>query len=283
MFHGKSSLNRVLAVVFVFVLAAAGCASAHLLVANPDKFSAPVGEQVRLATALSEPLITMVYSRESLLARNIAGNPGVANLSGSVFYKDGAATALAPAGFAAVCTTDAANTNPASADANVVSFKVEKEGTVVVTTRLDFNSGKRPTIAFAKTFLNRAADGATTRRVAGDDVLEIVPADDVASVAKNDTVKVQVFLRGKPLAGAEVSATYDGAPRAGQGDEPDNNEYLHVKTDADGKASFTMDREGTWVIGVEYIDEAFDPQNPAYTPSNGARYRGTLLFPVVSK
>jgi hypothetical protein len=264
---------------------AAGYAHAHLPVVDLGGFSFPVGSSVRLTAGLAEPLVTMVYSRELLLARGYAGDPGVANLSGAVFYADGEKALLDQAVFTPVNLTDPANVNPASADADVAVFKVEKPGTVAVAMRLDFNSGTRPTVAFGKTFVNRAADGVANRRLGGDDVLEVVFTDDDASVAvkPGDTVNAQVFLRGKPLANAEVSATYDGAPRHADSEEPDNNEYLHADTNAEGKVAFVVDRTANWVIGVEYVDESHDPQNPAYAPSKGVRYRGTIFFPVTAE
>jgi hypothetical protein len=268
--------------VLALILLAAGYAGAHLPVVDLGGFSFPVGSSVRLTAGLAEPLISMVYSREQLLALGYAGNPGVANLSGTVHYADGSKTLLAAGDFSPVNVANPANADPASADANVASFNIEKAGTVAVTTRMDFNSGERPTVAFGKTLINRVTDGVATRRLGDDDVLEIVFTDDAASatVKSGDTMNVQVFLRGKVLANAEVFATYDGAPRHMDSDEPDNNEYLHADTNADGKVAFVIDRSGNWVIGIEYIDEAFDPQNPAYAPSKGVRYRGTILFPV---
>jgi hypothetical protein len=287
--NGKKAVRLVSGawalLAFALIVFMAGGAEAHLLVVSPDVFSCPVESSIKLTSGLSEPLLTMAYSREGLLARGHAGDPGVANLSGAIDYADGEKKVLGPDAFVPANLADPANANPASADVSVISFKVEKPGTVTVTASLSFNSGTRPTLAFGKTFLNRAADGAGLKRFGGDEVLEIVFTDDAASAAikTGDTVNVGVFLRGKPLAGANVSATYDGAPRHEDSDEPDNNEYLHADTNAEGKTAFVVDRPGTWVIGVEYVDEAFDPRNPAYSPSKGVRYRGTVLFPVAAE
>jgi hypothetical protein len=282
--YRKKMQRSIFANIFAFVVLAAGCAYAHLPVVDFDGFSFPVESSVKLTAGLAEPLITMAYSPEHLLAVGYAGNPGVANLSGAIFYANGEKTVLAPKDFAPVNTTNPSDTDPANSGASVATFKIEKPGTVAATTRLDFNSGTRPTVAFGKTFINRTTDGLATRRLGGDDVLEIVFTDDTASAAvkTGDTVNAQVFLRGKPLANAEVSATYDGAPKHTDSDEPDNNEYLHADTNADGRVAFVVDRAAKWVIGIEYVDEAFDPQNAAYTPSAGVRYRATILLPVTS-
>ncbi len=275
----KKRLLRTAISVFSVILLA-GSASAHLPVVNPEKFSVPVGDSVKAITGLSEPLLDMIYSRERLLALKLAGNPGVVDMSGTIFFADGSKTVIESSGFTPVNTKNPANTDPISADANAVVLKIEKEGTAVAALRLDFNSKNRPTSSFAKTFINRTSDGMAMKRLGGDEVLEIVMLDDVSSVKRDDTVRAQVFLRGKPLSNAVISATYDGAPRRVDSDEPDNNEYLYADSNADGKVSFTMDRAGIWVIGVEYIDETFDPKNPAYTENKGVRYRGTVLFPV---
>lgn len=253
-------------------------AGAHLLVVDPETFTVPVGSSVRIQTGLAEPLISYVYSRENLLSLGYAG--GVANLRGAVHYADATTVALDGAAF-----LPANAANPASSDHDVASVTIGRAGTVVLATRFEFNSGTRPTVAYAKGLVNWTADGAATKRYGGDEVLEIVQVGDSGPLALGDEITVQVRLRGTPLANATASATYDGAPlphNPEEGEE-ENNEYIHKTTDFSGTVRFRLNRAGTWVIAMEFIDEAApqsDPNHAAYDDWKGIRYRSTLLLPV---
>lgn len=277
--RSRKIFRATFAGIFLSLLVA-NVASAHLLVALPDRFETATGGNLLLKAGLSEPLITFVYSRENLLALGYAGN--VAKFSGNVFYADGTSSALADAMF-----TPANTARPASSDHDIANLSIQKTGTTIIAPRFDFNSGTRPTVATAKTFINWTSDGMATKRCFGNDAIEIVMAENISRVSVGDTLKVRVFLRGQPLPNATVSATYDGAPTDPNSDEPNENEYLHVDTDSNGYATFTgIDRANKWVIGIEFIDENVAKNNPdysSYTDWKGIRYRGSILLPVVAK
>ncbi|MDR3321407.1 MAG: DUF4198 domain-containing protein [Synergistaceae bacterium] len=274
----KNSCNIFFACSFVcaFLLMLSGAASAHLPVAVPDKFTAAPGDAVNISAGLAEPLIKFGYSPENLLAAGYAGK--FAELTGQVWYTDG------PGGIIQFSPENQAN--PENSLFDKASVHVEKPGTSVIAMRFDFNSGDQPTVGYGKTLLNWGRDDGATKRVGGDDVLEIVQTSATGPLASGDVITVKVYLRGRELPNAEASATYDGAPTGWSTDEPENNEYLHANTDSSGNVKFTLDRPGTWVVGMEYIDETAPKNKPEYDEEEGynewkgVRYRATLVFNV---
>jgi uncharacterized GH25 family protein len=261
-----------------FLTLMAGAASAHLPVAAPDKFVVPNGETVNVKVGLAEPLIQYAYSTENLLKAGHAG--GHASMTGKVRFSDGSSVPLA--------FSPADKKDPGESLFNETGVKVEKQGTAVIAFRFDFNSGTRPTVAFGKTLLNWTHDRSSTTRLGDEDVLEIVQDVDTGPISSGQAVTFQLLLRGAPLAGAIISATYDGAPlpeKPEEGEE-ENNEYIHATTDASGRVTFVLDRPGTWVIGSEYLDDTAPKNKPEYDDAarypewKGIRYRGALAFKV---
>jgi uncharacterized GH25 family protein len=255
-------------------------ASAHLPVAEPDKFSATPGSAVNIRAGLAEPLIEFAYSHTNLLAVGYAGK--FAELTGEIRYLDDSRSKIV--------FSPSDPSSPEKSEFEVAAVTIEKPGTSVIAMRFDFNSGTRPTVAYGKTLVNWAKDDSATKRIGGDDVLEIVQADTTGPLAADDEISVNIFLRGKALPSAKVSATYKGAPlpdpdKAEEGEES-NNEYLHSDTDASGKVAFKLDRPGTWVVGIEYVDESAPKSKQEYADYpewKGIRYRGTLVFDVKGK
>jgi hypothetical protein len=253
-------------------------AGAHLPVPLPDRFEVAPGESIEVRAGLAEPLIKFDYSKERMA--KLGHDGGVSSLSGEIKYADGSG---APISYAPLNTA-----NPEDSFYNSGSVTVEKPGTSVVMMRFDFNSGTRPTVAYGKSLINWAADSSSTKRYGGDDVLEITQAENLGPISWGDEIKVLATLRGQPLSGAKISATYDGAPLPASSEEGEekNNEYLFSKTDASGYAAFRPDRPGIWVIAIEYIDETA-PANKEehknaerYPEWKGIRYRAALVFSV---
>ncbi|MDR2528548.1 MAG: DUF4198 domain-containing protein [Synergistaceae bacterium] len=265
---------RKFIIAAVLVFTGTTLAFAHLPVARPDRFSVAVGEKIEVKTGLAEPLIKYAYSVENLLKLGYAG--GKAVMTGSVRYADGS---VFPIAFSPARTPD-----PTFDEASV---EIGKPGTAVVSFQFDFNSGTRPTVAYGKTLINWSADKSATERLNGGEALEVVQASDTGPVSSGQEIAVQLLLRGTPLSNASITATYDGAPlppnpKAG---EESDNEYLHETTDASGRATFTLDRPGIWVIGSEYVDAGAERNRPEYDKERypewkGIRYRATLVFEV---
>lgn len=253
-------------------------AVAHLPVPLPEKFEVGPGESIEIRVGLAEPLIKFDYSKERMA--KLGHDGGVSSLVGEIKYADGSG---APISFS---PADAAK--PEDSFYNKGSVSVEKPGTSVVAMRFDFNSGTRPTVAYGKSLINWTADSSSVKRYGGDDVLEITQAENTGPISWGDEITVLVTMRGQPLGNAKVSATYDGAPLPASSEEGEerNNEYLFANTDASGRVAFRPDRPGTWVIAIEYNDEAA-PSNKAeyndaerYPEWKGIRYRAALVFPV---
>jgi hypothetical protein len=260
-------------IVMFFVIPA----GAHLPVPQPGKFLVKPGESIEVKAGLAEPLIKFDYSKEKMA--EVGHDGGVASLTAAIKYADGsgASIPLAPANEA----------QPGDSSYNKGNVVVEKPGTSVVMMRYDFNSGTRPTVAYGKSLINWAADSVSTQRYGGDDVLEITQAENLGPISWGDEIAVLVTLRGQPLGGAKVSATYDGAPLPASSEEGEekNNEYLFSKTDASGKVAFRPDRPGTWIVAIEYIDEAAPKNKDEYKAERypewkGIRYRSVLVFQV---
>jgi hypothetical protein len=274
----ENSRKIFLACAFIcaFLLMLSGIASAHLPVADPDKFIVAQGGAVNISAGLAEPLIKFGYSPENILAAGHAGN--FAALTGQVWYAGG------PGGIIQFSPEN--KSNPEKSLFHKANVSIEKPGTSVIDMRFDFNSGTRPTVAYGKTLVNWAKDSGATKRLGGDGVLEIVQTSATGPLSKGDEITIKVYLRGKELPNTEASATYKGAPTGWSTDEPDNNEYLHANTDSSGNVKFKLDRPGTWVIGMEYIDETAPKNKPEYDEEDGykewlgIRYRATLVFNV---
>ena len=266
------SLSALVMAIFVVP------AVAHLPVPLPDKFEAEPGQLIEVWAGLAEPLIKFDYSKEKMA--KLGHDGGVSSLSGEIKYADGSG---APISF-----SPANVTKPEDSFYNKGSVILEKPGTSVVAMRFDFNSGTRPTVAYGKSLINWSADSSSTKRYGGDDVLEITQAENLGPISWGDEITVLVSLRGQPLSGAKVSATYDGAPLPTSSEEGEekNNEYLFSNTDASGHVAFRPDRPGTWVIAIEYNDETAPVNKEEYKNAErypewkGIRYRAALVFPV---
>lgn len=71
---------------------------------------------------------------------------------------------------------------------------------------------------------------------------EFVPAADPTAVRAGQPLTVQLLVDGAPVANASVAAV-----RAGDGG------LLSATTDASGRATFTIDREGAWLIKTVHM------------------------------
>lgn len=109
-------------------------------------------------------------------------------------------------------------------------------------------------ICGSKVFLNLTADGASTKTYLSSG-LELIPLDDLASVAPATQLRVRALLNGAPLAGLDIYVGYEGCPM---------NPDLHgevaamraVKTGADGTAVLiTPSRPGNTYLFAMYLDE----------------------------
>ncbi len=132
--------------------------------------------------------------------------------------------------------------------------KLEKTGTVILDARGDL-APRTAYMGYSKQILNVRRDGASTKRVGGDGVLEIVPLSDVADFAPGKTVAFKVFLKGQPLKGAEIEWADEKSPVVrpkrpdGRLGSPENTTKIAV-TDENGIFSFTLKNAGYNCFGL---------------------------------
>jgi uncharacterized GH25 family protein len=75
--------------------------------------------------------------------------------------------------------------------------------------------------------------------------LEIIPLDNPARLRRGSRAKFRVLYKGRPLANAEISATYDYY------DYKTANAYAQTATtDSKGEVTFRLDHEGIWLIRI---------------------------------
>lgn len=139
-------------------------------------------------------------------------------------------------------------------DANDFNSYIEGEGfTSVVAARQQSGKtnaqGRELYSRYSKVVIGRAGELAT--RALGH-ALEIVPEKDPATLAAGEPLPVQVLFRGRPLAGARVSAAYAGAEMKG-------HEFpVIAETGADGRALLKLDRGGLWYARLIHMVPAQD-------------------------
>lgn len=120
---------------------------------------------------------------------------------------------------------------------------------------------------FAKTLLNPTHGDALYAKPVGQ-TLEIVLLDNPADVKPGGKLSVQVLLRGKPVADAPVGLTFDGFSKA------EDTYKFKAKTDAQGKAAFTLDQPGLWMAR-----SAVTEKTPG-TDADEHNMRATYVFPI---
>lgn len=104
--------------------------------------------------------------------------------------------------------------------------------------------------SFAKTLINPQAGDAGFARASGDR-LELIPLDNPAELDAGDTLRVQVLLDGKALAGKVMAMSPD-------------QERVAAQTDAEGIASLILPAAGFWVVRVKHESEESDARSAHY-------------------
>jgi hypothetical protein len=175
-------------------------------------------------------------------------------------------------------------TNPS--DVDFATIKIEKPGTAVVQGKFsgDMDLGKwDPSLAgivnhsasHVKTFLNLTNDGMATKRLGGNDVLEVVFAEEVpdSGLRAGNEVKFKFYLKGAPYKNEGVFATYIGAPVYTDEIGDEVNDYLTATTDENGIAAFTPDRAEGWFVGAMI-------EGDELVEKYGKEYGGGIMFAV---
>lgn len=120
-----------------------------------------------------------------------------------------------------------------------------------------------------KTFVRAgspAAEDRTFAQVLGT-LVELVPEADPLALAVGDRLPVRLLFGGKPCAGHAVAAT--------TADHSGGGFLASARTDADGRASFAIDRPGRWLVRTICMREA--PGDPEV---DWESFWATLTFDV---
>lgn len=118
-----------------------------------------------------------------------------------------------------------------------------------------------------KTFLQVGRPSDDYRRLLGAEI-ELLPLADPTTLKPGQTLPVQLWFRGRPLAGVEVMAVPRGFQPASHGQAP-----VKAKTDDKGTARLKLDKPGTWLVYARH--EIPTPGSPLADREN---YRPYLLF-----
>lgn len=100
---------------------------------------------------------------------------------------------------------------------------------------------------YVKTMVTAGAQRDETYRTMIGQKIEIVSLQNPALLHRGDTFEVQVLYEGKPLSNALVSATY-----ANYTEKPDTYAQ-NVRSTRDGRARFSIDHTGAWLIRTQHM------------------------------
>ena len=123
-----------------------------------------------------------------------------------------------------------------------------KEGTKATLEEEVLWSGKYE--KFAKTLINASPDDESYNTPVNQ-LLEIIPLENPATVQLGDDLPVQILYKGEPLA-TSVLATYDGFTET-----PVSYAY-YTETNADGIAQIRISVPGLWMVRVQHTETIED-------------------------
>jgi hypothetical protein len=285
-----------------FAISSIPAAFAHNFTLIPDKFEVSAGENTSIAATFTHDIGKGQYPVFGLTTEHVdpfgSAYVGVydgpfvisANIHSASFkvhYNNGQQIQISNDSFKPYDLDTREVADSRIADSDYATFSINQAGTAAVVgdIKMTLNVGVMTmgismpgeNVAHSKTFLNLTNDGMATRRFGGDDVLEVVFAEEVpqGGIKIGDTVKFKVLFEGNPLPDTDVHASYIGAKAAYEGPGEgwvNDGAGGEAKTDNDGFVSFTFDRASGWLIGVEYTD----------TSDNDKGYVGVAMFNVAS-
>jgi uncharacterized GH25 family protein len=123
---------------------------------------------------------------------------------------------------------------------------------------------------YSKYYLNPNAADTSFSTPLGHD-LEIIPLDNPARIKSGifGKAKFRVLYKGRPLANADISATYDYY------NYRTANTYAQTeKTDAKGEVSFRIDHSGLWIVRIS------DTRASAYPDTDEDNLAAIVAFTV---
>jgi uncharacterized GH25 family protein len=226
--------SRKFGAVLLWAVLLTGSAEGHSFIVELEQNTVAVGEVSEVWVTLSEPFATPDLSLYGYGAE----------IEAQLFYASGKKEPITE--FSFFNSKNPSDADPAHSDVQKAGFSISESGTVLVCAKMTMRMPKEVVpsqpylVSFAKNAVNLAADDAAKKPTGGNDVLEIVPMQNLNGLTAGQPFMVQVLFKGEPLPGATVSAVYDGLPI-----EPKTGEQaytLQVTTDEKGVASVTPDR-----------------------------------------
>jgi uncharacterized GH25 family protein len=239
---------------------------AHSFIVRPVRSTVAVGETTDVWVTLSEPF--------ALPDLSLYGYG--ATIDAQLVYAGGKQEPIV--NFSFFSSKTPSDVDPAHSDVQKAVVSISEAGTVMLCAKMTMQMPKEVVpdepnlVCFAKNAMNVIEDGAAGKPVGGNDVLEIVPTGNLNGLTAGEPFEVQVLFKGKPLAGATVSAAYDGLP---VDEETGEQKYgVQVTANGNGVASVTPDRAAFWLLNAEHE-----------VREDGAlyQYQGTLMIPVNGK
>jgi uncharacterized GH25 family protein len=285
-----------------FAISSIPAALAHNFTLIPDKFESSAGESTGIAATFTHeigkgqyPVFSLMTEHDDVFGGKYAGvydgplviSANIHSASFKVHYNNGKEAPISNSSFKPYDLDKREITDSRIADSDYATFPIDQAGTAAVVgdIKMTLNIGFMTTntsatgenVAYSKTFLNLTNDGMATKRFGGDDVLEVVFAEEVpqGGIKIGDTVKFKLLFKGNPLADADVHASYIGAEATYKGPGEgwvNDSAGGEAKTDSDGFVSFSFDHASGWLVGVEHADT-----------SDNKEYVGVTMFNVASK
>ncbi len=246
----RQSLRRAPATCHALALASvivAMPATAHEFWLEPAQFAVVPGTPVAVSVCVGDGNSTQVLPRDdSRIEQFVAWGPAGPR---DVVGRDGAN----PAGFVRI---DDAGTHvivyrsnrafTAQADTAFVAYLHEDGLESILPLRAQQDQPERQVresySRYAKALVRAGAGGAIVDRPVGL-ALELVTQSDLSKVAGTGAVTFQLLYQGQPLAGALLKAMWLGGPTAERA----------ARSDADGRASFSLDQPGPWRISAVHM------------------------------
>ncbi|GAB1409461.1 DUF4198 domain-containing protein [Desulfovibrionales bacterium] len=253
------------ALALVCLLLSSTAAMSHEFILKPDTATPAAGEKTRVQAQAAhvfmvseeaeKPETVKLYLLQNDKSANIAlvEDPSLAALVGDfTLPQDGPAMLVGHRLPQIWCETTQGTLEGTRAELEAKGMKVKSAGKYE---------------KFAKTMLNPASNDTLYTKTLGQE-LEIVLLTNPADLKPGSSVDVQVLLRGKPVSDATVGLTYDAFST-----EQDTYKST-AQTDAQGKASLTVDTSALWMLRSTVIEK---------TPGSDAdehHLRATYVFPV---
>ncbi len=226
-------------------------ASAHDFWIEPSTFHARTGERVSVGLCIGDPFAGWSMARngariEQFLAVGAAGERPIIGLDGS---DPAGVTRFDAPGFYVLAyrSNDAFTELPA---AKFAEYLLEKGLDDIAASRMQLRPSQRPVreayARYAKSLLRVGAlSGAPVDRRIGFR-LEILAESSAAAMPGARPLTIELLFDGKPLANAQVTATWRGAPVS----------RIKARTDADGRASLDLQQAGVWQVASVHMIEA---------------------------